>query len=52
MIAASDKQASDYLKVMAKFMLALKQKEFRKELLLCDKPEQIYESFLKQLNAV
>jgi PTS system nitrogen regulatory IIA component len=49
MIAASDKQASDYLKVMAKFMLALKQKDFRRELLLYDKPDKIYEAFLNNL---
>lgn len=51
MIAASDKQASDYLKVMAKFMLALKQKEFRREILLLTNPEEVYDAFLKHLEA-
>ena len=49
MIAASDKQASDYLKVMARFMLALKQTEFRRDLMLLDTPEQIFGGFLAQI---
>ncbi|GAB4322912.1 MAG: hypothetical protein Kow0059_18150 [Candidatus Sumerlaeia bacterium] len=51
MIAASDKQASDYLKVMARFMLALKQKDFRREILLLKTPEEIKNAFLERLQA-
>lgn len=51
MIAASDKQASDYLKVMAKFMLALKQKEFRREILLLTESKEVYDAFIRHLEA-
>lgn len=51
LIAASDQQAGDYLKVMARFMLALKKPEFRRQVLLLKSPDEVYEAFLDELNS-
>lgn len=46
MIGASDRQSGEFLKVLAKFVLKLKEKEFRRELMLARDAEEIKEVFL------
>jgi PTS system nitrogen regulatory IIA component len=46
MIGASDRQAGEFLKVLAKFVLKLKEKEFRRAVLLAKSSEEIKQIFL------
>ena len=46
MIGASDKQSGEFLKVLAKFVLKLKEKEFRRELMLARDAEEIKDIFI------
>lgn len=46
MIGASDKQSGDFLKVLAKLVLRLKNKDFRRAIMLAKGPEEIKELFI------
>ena len=46
MIGASDTQSGEYLKVLARLVLRLKQKEFRRKVMLAKSPEEIRDLFL------
>ncbi|MGI8908432.1 MAG: PTS sugar transporter subunit IIA [Candidatus Sumerlaeaceae bacterium] len=46
MIGANDKQAGDFLKVLAKLVLKLKNRGFRKQVMFAKNPKRIKELFL------
>jgi len=46
MIGASDKQSGDFLKVLAKLVLRLKNKDFRRAIMLAKGPAETKELFL------
>ncbi len=46
MIGANDKQAGDFLKVLAKLVLKLKNRGFRKQVMFAKNPKRIRELFL------
>jgi fructose-specific phosphotransferase system IIA component len=46
MIGANDKQAGDFLKVLAKLVLKLKNRAFRKQVMFAKNPKRIKELFL------
>ncbi len=48
MIGANDKQAGDFLKVLAKLVLRLKNKTFRKQVMFAKSPKRIKELFLSE----
>jgi len=48
MIGASDKQAGDFLKVLAKVVLKLKDREFRQAVMMARSPKEIKELFCKE----
>jgi PTS system nitrogen regulatory IIA component len=48
MIGASDKQSGDFLKVLAKLVLRLKNKDFRRAIMLAKNPSEIRELFLRE----
>lgn len=45
MIGSSDKQAGEFLKVLAKVVLKLKDKDFRRAIMLARSPEEVKELF-------
>ncbi len=48
MIGANDKQAGDFLKVLAKLVLKLKKRSFRKQVMFASNPRKIKELFLSE----
>lgn len=48
MIGANDKQAGDFLKVLAKLVLRLKNKTFRKQVMFAKSPKRIKELFVSE----
>jgi len=46
MIGANDKQAGDFLKVLAQLVLKLKDKNFRKAVMFAKSPKRIRELFI------
>lgn len=48
MIGANDKQAGDFLKVLAKLVLKLKNRGFRKQVMFAKNPKRIKELFLSE----
>ena len=46
MIGASDKQSGEFLKVLARLVLQLKDKDFRREVMLAKSPEEVAKIFL------
>ena len=48
MIGASDKQSGDFLKVLAKLVLRLKNKDFRRAIMLAKGPGEVRELFLSE----
>lgn len=50
MIGANDQQSGDYLKILAKLVLRLKNKDFRRKVLLAKNLEQIKELFISKFD--
>jgi mannitol/fructose-specific phosphotransferase system IIA component (Ntr-type) len=48
MIGASDKQDKDYIRVLSRLVLRLKNKEFVDKMLSVEKPKDIYELIKQQ----
>lgn len=48
MIGANDKQAGDFLKVLAKLVLKLKNKNFRKQVMFAKNPRRIKDLFVSE----
>lgn len=49
MIGANDRQAGDFLKVLAKLVLKLKNRSFRKEVMFASNPKRIKELFVSEM---
>lgn len=49
MVAANDTQAGEYLKLMARLVVRLRDKEFRREVMLAKSPEEVRALFLAGL---
>jgi len=47
MIGASDKQSGEFLKVLARLVLQLKDKDFRREVMLAKSPDEVAKFFLQ-----
>ncbi|MFH0792563.1 MAG: PTS sugar transporter subunit IIA [bacterium] len=47
MIGASDKQSGEFLKVLARLVLQLKDKDFRREVMLAKNPDEVAKLFLQ-----
>jgi mannitol/fructose-specific phosphotransferase system IIA component (Ntr-type) len=48
MIVANDKQAGDFLKVLARLVLKLKNRSFRKQVMFAPNPKRIKELFISE----
>ncbi len=50
MIGASDKQAKEYIKLLAQLVLRLKRKDLREKIMKAEKPEEIINIFLSTID--